>query len=165
MRKDINKMTKEYIIAICIMMLGVIVSHDIFKFKIFPWLINKKTKDIEENPKWIISKTKDHYGFSDIDFIVVESPLGTTPRFRVSKDKTRLQLLIDDSIGTKDVDTLMRAALAAKIKINYGLWFPEKSVNWLSILLYMLDGGDIKQEATSWKDATKEKDKKSVDLL
>lgn len=153
-------MVREYILAFCFLLLGSFLLWDLFNMRIFPWLLNKKTKDIEKNPKWITSKTKDHYGFSDIDFIVVESPLGAVPRLRVSKNKDRLQLLIGEDTLTRDVDNLMRAALAAKIKIKYGLWFPDKSTHWLSILLYMLDGGDIKQETVSWE----EKDKKSVDL-
>jgi len=145
MRKDINKMEKEYIIAVCTVLLILIILWDIFDKKLFPWIVNKKTKNIEKNPKWIMSKINHQYGFLDIDFILVESPLGLIPRFRASKDGTRLEMLIDKDTTTNDVDNLLRVALVAKIKMNYGLWYPNKSLHWLSILLYMLDGGNIEE--------------------
>jgi len=138
-------MEKEYIIAVCTVLLILIILWDIFDKKLFPWIVNKKTKNIEKNPKWIMSKINHQYGFLDIDFILVESPLGLIPRFRASKDGTRLEMLIDKDTTTNDVDNLLRVALVAKIKMNYGLWYPNKSLHWLSILLYMLDGGNIEE--------------------
>lgn len=51
----------------------------------------------------------------------------------------------------KDIEDIGRLALATKIKIKCGLWFPEKPLYWLSIICYMLDGGDIHMTDTSYK--------------
>ena len=51
-----------------------------------------------------------------------------------------------------DIDKIAALALRGKINIFYGLMTPDKPAYWLAILLYMLDGGDIKQEAISWED-------------
>ena len=115
-----------------------------FDKRIFPWLVDKTTKDIEINPKWITSKVE-YYGFSDIDFIIVNSLEGTLPRFRMSKDKKRFQLLLSEDTTTNDVDAILQLALAGKIRIKHGIWFPDKPIYWLSILCHMLDGGDVQQ--------------------
>ena len=140
--------------------LGIGALWYLFDRLIFPWLVDVHTKDIEINPNWITSKTKEFYGFSDIDFVVVDSPLGMTPRFRLSKNKKRLQMLIDDDIKTDDIGKVMLMALAGKLKITYGLWFPDKPLYWLSILCYMLEGGNINVGDMSWEEV----DKKTVDL-
>jgi len=126
-----------------------------FDRHVFPILVERKTKILEKNPKWIAPKLKqDYYGFYDIDIIVVEDPFDCVPRYRVSKeDDTRLELLISEDVTTNDVDHIAQIALAGKIKIKYGLWFPDKPTYWLSVLCFMLDGGNIQL-----------KDKKQVDL-
>lgn len=143
--------------------IGMYILFKLFDKIIFPWIIDKKTKDIEKNPKWITSGLREkYYGFNDIDIITVNSPFGMIPRFRLDKNrKDRLQLLISEETSTQEVDTVAQLALAGKIKVKYGLWFPDKPVYWLSILLYMLDGGDVRQEATRWESAT---DNKPIDL-
>lgn len=143
-------------IKILILILLVLyVAHIIYKYFLRPWLIEKATKEIEVNPKWITSKLqKDYYGFNDIDIILADTTFGWLPRFRLIKNN-RLQLLISEDTTTKDVEEIGRVILAAKIKIKYGLWFPDKPIHWLSILCYMLDGGDIKQEETSWENVDK----------
>lgn len=136
----------------------------IFNYRLFPWIVEKLTTDIEKNPKWITTYLqKNYYGFSDLDFIIVNSPLGMTPRFRASKtNRNNLELLISEDITTNDVESIGRFALVGKIKMKYGLWYPDKPLYWLSILCYMLDGKDIQQDAVSWKDV--KRDNKSVDL-
>jgi hypothetical protein len=42
--------------------------------------------------------------------------------------------------------------------VKYGVLFQDKPIHWLSILCYMLDGGDIKQEATSWEKVNMKKE-------
>ena len=134
-------------------------GYIIFDRIIFPKIVEKRTKYIEVNPKWITPKLqKEYYGFQDIDIILVEDPFGCVPRFRETKNN-RYELLISNDTSVKDIDGVAHLALAGKIKMKDGLWFPEKPPYWLSILCYMLDGGDIKQEATSWE----EKDKKPID--
>lgn len=125
----------------------------IFTRKMFPWIVEKITVVIEKNPKWLTDKLrKEYYGFSNIDFIIVNSPLGMTPRFRMSKKTNNLELLIPEDTTTDDVEIIGKIALLGKIKATYDLWYPDKPLYWLSILLYMLEGKDIKEEATSWKE-------------
>ena len=148
----------------CIIIIAVIslyTGYKIFDRILFPIMVNKLTKYVEMNPEWITPKLrKEYYGFYDIDIILVNDPLGCVPRFKKTKDK-RFQLLISEDTSVKDIEDVGRLALATKIKIEYGLWFPEKPLHWLSILCYMLDGGDIKQESTRWEEV--EKDKKPID--
>jgi hypothetical protein len=129
----------------------------IYKKWLFPKLVALDTKEIEKNPKWITNKSKDYYGFTDIDFILVESKIfDALPRLRITKDH-RFQLLLSTDTLTKDVDDIIKVALSGKIYVKYGVFFPDKSIHWLSILCYMLDGGDIKQEATSWEETNMKK--------
>lgn len=125
---------------------------------ILPLLIVKTTVDIEKNPKWIMSKLKEnYYGFEDMDIIVVDSPFGSLPRFRIDKQKNnKLQLLISKDTSTRDIDEVGHIALAGKIRIKYGLWFPDKPMHWLSILNFMLDGGEIRVKEISWENKAKE---------
>lgn len=134
--------------------------YKLFKKVLLPIIINATTKEIEVNPKWIASKVKNEYGFSDIDFVIVESPIGVTPRFRITKND-KFQLLLSEDTSVNDVDELIRIALVGKVKARYGLWFPDKPTYWLSVLCFMLDGGDIRMESTKWKDKN---DKKPIDL-
>lgn len=145
-------------ICMCISVIAILYGmYEIFNKIIFPWIVNTRTKDIEKNPKWIIPKLKEtYYGFKDIDIIIVDSPLGMLPRFRPAKGtENRLQLLLPEDISVKDVDNIAQIALAGKIKIKYGLWFPDKPAHWLAILNFMLDGGDIRIEATKWEEVNK----------
>lgn len=145
-------------ICMCISVIAILYGmYEIFNKIIFPWIVNTRTKDIEKNPKWIIPKLKEtYYGFKDIDIIIVDSPLGMLPRFRLAKGtENRLQLLLPEDISVKDIDNIAQIALAGKIKIKYGLWFPDKPAHWLAILNFMLDGGDIRIEATKWEEVNK----------
>lgn len=130
----------------------------LWKLIIFPKIVEKTTKEVEKNPKWITPKLRTtYYGFSNIDIITANSSIGALPRFRLSpkknkKDETRLELLIPEDTSMNDIDKIAALALRGKINIFYGLMTPDKPAYWLAILLYMLDGGDIKQEAISWED-------------
>lgn len=131
---------------------GLVVLWNIFNKVIFPKMVYYEMKETERNPKWITSKLQ-YYGFSDIDIVLCESRWGMLPRFKVGKNN-RLELWIDNNTSTKDVEDIGHLALVGKIKAKYGLWFPDKPTYWLSILLYMLDGGDVdmidkKQQETS----------------
>lgn len=118
------------------------------------FVVKRKTTVIEKNPKWITSRIQEkYYGFNDIDFILAECPLGGLPKFNMSKDKERIELWIPNDIPIRDLESLAKIALLGKIKIRYGIYFPEKPIYWLSILCYMLDGGDIKQESVTWEEA------------
>ena len=130
------------------------ITYGFLKKVIFPWIVDKRTVDIEKNPKWIISKLQDkYYGFNDIDIITVDSPLGWIPRFRLDKyKKDRLQLLISEDVSINDLDAIAQLALAGKIRIKYDLWYPEKPAHWLAILNFMLDGGDVNTEMTKLKE-------------
>ena len=130
---------------------------------IIPFMVKKGMKEIEKNPKWITSNIHDqYYGFHDIDIILTESKYNSLPYVRVTKSPRRMELLISNDTSIKDVDIIAKQALSAKIKLKYGLYYPDKPAYWLAILCYMLDGGDIKQEATKWEKV--EKDNKPVDF-
>ena len=164
-------MTDTIKIILAFAFIGLIVKllYVLFNSLIFPWIINKFTQDIEVNPKWITSKTVNYYGFSDIDFVIVNSPLGATPRFRtVLKNNTsRLQLLLDQTTSTTDVDEIMRIALIGKILSKYGILLSNRSLNRLSILCYVLDNKYAILQENNLLDCivNDDKDKKSVDLL
>ena len=134
-----------------LILLVLYIAYIIYKYLLRPWILEKTTKDIEVNPKWMTPKLREkYYGFSDIDIILAETTFGGLPRIRLSKDN-RIQLLLPEDVSPRDIDEIAQIVLAAKVRIKYGLWFPDKPAFWLSILCYMLDGGDIKQEATSWE--------------
>ena len=59
--------------------------------------------------------------------------------------------MIPNDTLTKDAEEVVRLALVGKIYIKHNLFFPDKPTHWLSILCYMLDGGDINEVATSWE--------------
>lgn len=110
---------------------------------ILPKLAEKRVKEIEKNPKWITPKLREeYYGFDDIDIILAQSSYPILPFFRLAKNN-RFELLVPDDITTKDVNLISQLALAGKIKIKYNVLYLDKPVDWLSILCYMLDGGDI----------------------
>ena len=123
----------------------IILLWEIFNRVIFPKLVYAGMKEIERNPKWIMSKLQ-YYGFEDIDIILCTSVFGMLPQFRTNKKTARLELWIDYDTSTSDTEKIGQLALAGKIKVLYGLWFPEKPVYWLSILCFMLDGGEIRLE-------------------
>lgn len=135
--------------------LGIYLAWDIFNKIIFPKMVYHGMKEIERNPKWITSKLQ-YYGFNDIDIVLCESKWGMLPRFRAGKEN-RVELWIDKDTSTKDAEEMGRLALVGKVQAKYGLWFPEKPLHWLSILCYMLDGGDIRMESVSWEEKENKK--------
>ena len=148
----------EDLIILLFVLFLIIFLTKLWKLIIFPKMIEKTTKEVEKNPKWITPKLRTtYYGFSNIDIITANSSIGALPRFRFApkknkKEETRLELLIPEDTSVNDIDKIAALALRGKINIFYGLMTPDKPAYWLAILLYMLDGGDIKQEAISWED-------------
>lgn len=138
----------ESIFAMLIVIWVGLTLWKIWKYIIFPVIVTKTTQELEKNPKWITSELRhNYYGFSDIDIITAKSSIGTLPRFRLKEDKNkkkRLELLISEDTSTKEIDQVAKLALQGKLYVYYNLSFPNKSVNWLSTLLYMLDGNDVK---------------------
>ena len=125
-----------------LVVIGIKIGY-LFMQLIFPKIAEKRVKEIEKNPKWLTPKLKkEYYGFDDIDIILAESSYPILPFFRVSKEN-RFELLIPNDTTTREIDTVAKFALAGKIKVKYNLLYLDKSVYWLSILCYMLDGGDI----------------------
>lgn len=151
-------MNKELATTMLVIIM-VYVAWRIFDRVIFPKMVIHGMKETDRNPKWVTSQLQ-YYGFNDIDIILCESKWGMLPRFRAGKNN-RLELWIDKDTLTQDIKELGRLALVAKIKAKYGIWFPEKPIYWLSILCYMLDGGDINVSSVSWEE---EKDKKPIDF-
>lgn len=125
----------------------------LFKKFVLPKLIEIDTKEIKKNPSWIMKDVeKNYYGFSDIDIILADTNVFTVlPTFRFGKTG-RFELLIPNETSTKDVDEVLRLALIGKIKMKYGLFYTDKPIYWLSILCYMLDGGDIEESTTKFKE-------------
>ena len=144
--------------TIIVIVIGYILIK-IWKYIIFPFVVKKTTHEIEKNPKWITPKLRqNYYGFSNIDIITARSTIGTLPRFRLNskeKDKERLELLISEDTPVNDIDKVATLALQGKLHVYYNLYFPDKPAYWLSILLYMLDGGDIKPESIVWESKNK----------
>lgn len=144
----------EEIYAMAFIIIMFYISSRIFKRFIFPKLIESDTKEIERNPKWIMGKLNknEYYGFQDIDIILAETKLFySLPRLRVTKDN-RYELWIPNDTTTREVDDILRLAIIGKIHVKYGLFFPDKPLHWLSILCYMLDGGDINEAAATFEE-------------
>ena len=144
--------------TIIVIIIGYILIK-IWKYVIFPFVVKKTTHEIEKNPKWITPKLRqNYYGFSNIDIITARSTIGALPRFRLNSketDKERLELLISEDTPVNDIDKVATLALQGKLHVYYNLYFPDKPAYWLSILLYMLDGGDIKPESIVWESKNK----------
>lgn len=144
--------------TIIVIVIGYILIK-IWKYIIFPFVVKKTTHEIEKNPKWITPKLRqNYYGFSNIDIITARSTIGALPRFRLNskeRGKERLELLISEDTPVNDIDKVATLALQGKLHVYYNLYFPDKPAYWLSILLYMLDGGDIKPESIVWESKNK----------
>ena len=140
------------VIALLFVIFMVYTATRVFKLFVRPVILDMDTKEIERNPKWIVDKVKGiYYGFHDIDFILAESNIfSSLPRFKISKTD-RYELWLPSDISIKDVDEIVRLALVGKIQVKYGLIFRDKSLNWLSILCYMLDGGDIREDKVAFE--------------
>ena len=149
----------ESMLATIIVIIIGYVLMKIWKYIIFPFVVKKTTHEVEKNPKWITPKLRqNYYGFSNIDIITARSTIGALPRFRLNskeKDKERLELLISEDTPVNDIDKVATLALQGKLYVYYNLHFPDKPAYWLSILLYMLDGGDIKPESIVWESKNK----------
>lgn len=148
------------VVYVIIIVAVICILHKIYRFVLFPKMVDKLTKEIDKNPKWITRELHSkYYGFADMDFITAENDLDMLPRFRICKeDNTRLEFLIPSDTLTRDIEEMGRKALVGKIKLKYGLFFPDKPIQWLSILCFMLEGGEV-----NIKDI--EKDKKPIDDL
>lgn len=126
--------------------------YHIIKVVVFPNILNLFTKVKETNPDWLAGKLRSqYYGFNDIDFIICECPIYNAPRFRLTKDMSRIQFLVPTGMTVWDREKLAKIALIGKIKIRYDVDTSfNKPIEWLSILCYMLDGGDINISETKW---------------
>ncbi|MDE5539947.1 MAG: hypothetical protein K2J20_05625, partial [Bacilli bacterium] len=74
------------------------------------------------------------------------------PTLRYKVTNNRFEIWVPNDTSTKDADEVLRLAMVGKIQIKYGLWFPDKPIHWLSILCYMLDGGDITESKTKFEE-------------
>lgn len=144
------------VIALLFVIFIVYIATRVFKLFVRPAILDMDTKEIERNPKWIVDKVKGiYYGFHDIDFVLAENNIfSSLPRFKISKTD-RYELWLPSDISIRDVDEIVRLALVGKIQAKYGLIFRDKSLNWLSILCYMLDGGDIREDKVAFEDTKK----------
>lgn len=142
----------NYLLSWVLSFLFVVATSKLFKDVILPRIEEKKTIEIETNPKWIKSKVENKYGFQDIDFVLARSPFNNLPYMKiVEKDKKiRFRFVLSEDTSVNDVDEIARLAIAGKIYAKYNLTYMDKPLFWLSILCYMLDGGDIKENKTAW---------------
>ena len=149
---------ESMLVTIIVIIIGYVLMK-IWKYIIFPFIVKKTTHEVEKNPKWITPKLRqNYYGFSNIDIITARSTIGTLPRFRLNskeKDKERLELLISEDTPVNDIDKVATLALQGKLHVYYNLYFPDKPAYWLSVLLYMLDGGNINPESIVWENKNK----------
>ena len=149
---------ESMLVTIIVIIIGYVLMK-IWKYIIFPFIVKKTTHEVEKNPKWITPKLRqNYYGFSNIDIITARSTIGALPRFRLNskeKDKERLELLISEDTPVNDIDKVATLALQGKLHVYYNLYFPDKPAYWLSVLLYMLDGGDINPESIVWESKNK----------
>lgn len=158
-------MKEEVYIILLFMWLGFMSVKAYFDF-IRPILIKKNMKEVEKNPKWLTPVIRSqYYGLDDVDVILVENKYGVKPQFRakvvnVNKEKrtkeVRLELLLPTTITTNEIDEIAKIALIGKLCIKIrpelAILYANKPAYWLSILNYMLDGGNINQSAVSWKE-------------
>lgn len=149
---------ESMLVTIIVIIIGYVLMK-IWKYIIFPFIVKKTTHEVEKNPKWITPKLRqNYYGFSNIDIITARSTIGALPRFRLNskeKDKERLELLISEDTPVNDIDKVATLALQGKLHVYYNLYFPDKPAYWLSVLLYMLDGGNINPESIVWESKNK----------
>lgn len=149
---------ESMLVTIIVIIIGYVLMK-IWKYIIFPFIVKKTTHEVEKNPKWITPKLRqNYYGFSNIDIITARSTIGALPRFRLNskeKDKERLELLISEDTPVNDIDKVATLALQGKLHVYYNLHFPDKPAYWLSVLLYMLDGGNINPESIVWENKNK----------
>lgn len=144
----------NYLLSWVLSFLFVVATSKLFKDVILPKIVEKKTVETEVNPKWIKSKVEGKYGFQDIDFILARSPFNNLPYMRmINKDETiRFQFILSEDTSINDVNEMARLALAGKIYVKYHVLYMDKPLFWLSILCYMLDGGDINESKTAWSE-------------
>lgn len=118
----------------------------VWKRWVRPMMETFKMKEVDRNPKWVMRQLVSYYGFEDIDFVLFDSGVVCSPRLKTNKTRDRLELWLPCDTLTKDVPELGRIALACKLHVRYGVWYPDKPIYWLSVLLFMLDGGEIRME-------------------
>lgn len=136
----------------------VYIGYRVFKSVAIPFTINFIADEIEMNPKWFIGKLReDYYGFHDVDIILVDHAVGRLPCFRKVKATKRIEVLLSEEVKTSEVNSLAQLILATKIKMKYGVYYPNKPIAWLSILCYMLDGGEINQIDAKWENKREQK--------
>lgn len=140
---------KILFIAVAYVLLSYIISK-IFTRYIFPKIAERNMIEICRNPKWFVSRLSGYYGFQDIDFVLAKSKYGMLPRFRLGETK-KLELWIPYDIETRCVEELAKLALIGKLHIKYKVSYPNKSLQWLSTLCFMLDGNDANITFTSEK--------------
>ena len=140
------------VIALLFVIFIVYIATRVFKWFVLPVILDMDTKEVERNPKWIVDKVNGvYYGFHDIDFILAENNIfSSLPRFKITK-ANRYELWLPSDISIRDVDEIVRLALVGKIQARYGLIFRDKPLHWLSILCYMLDGGDIREDKAAFE--------------
>lgn len=134
-------MTAIQILVLLIVICILYTAYEIFNHIIFPKMVYKGMKETGRNPKWIMTKLSQYYGFNDVDIVLCNSKWGMLPCMRMGKEK--LELWIDENTLTKDVEDVGVLALGGVLKMKYNVWNPDKPIYWQSILLYMLDGGEI----------------------
>lgn len=139
--------------TICVVIITILIffaSKLFFTLFIMPKFIEANLKEIERNPKWIVKNN--YYGFQDIDIVLAETNLNRSlPRILVTKEN-RYEFWISNDTTTREVDEVLRLAIMGKIKVKYNLFFPEKPLHWLSILCYMLDGGEIQEKSAKFEE-------------
>lgn len=150
MKKEVLVLILMFTIHIAV----IVILTKLWQILVIPKIIKGTTKTVEKNPTWLTSKLRStYYGFSNIDILIVKSALGDLPRFNFIKNKNeepKLELLLAEDTSVDEIELIAQLALRGKILLQYGLVTPnDKSTEWLSTLLYMLDGGDAQRKIIS----------------
>lgn len=150
-------MLTEKLLHIALVLCSIYSIYTIVRSFVYPRLLDKLTKEVERNPSWLVDKLRsEYYGFNDIDIIISNCPICSVPRFRVSKSG-KLELYVPEDYSVWTRDKIAQIALIGKIHIRHGISVgADKPVYWLSILCYMLDGGDINVSEITWEEKRQE---------
>ena len=150
------------IITLCVLILlscrniWNVIREDITKL-----VVKKFITEVERNPKWLTEELfQSNYGFHDIDIVLCDSKLlkEALPLLHYNNKTYKYELLVRSDVSPRNADLVGKTALAAKIitgfrvNISYEALM-DKPLHWLSILCYLLEGGDIKMSSVKWEDS------------
>lgn len=108
---------------------------------------------LEKNPKWLLPELRSqYYGFHDIVIYVVKNTYISSINLHYHTALKCLEVFIPEYEAVpRDIDDIAKFILAGKIFLQHKIRITDKPVYWLSILCYMLDGGEVRQSQVQWE--------------